>query len=126
MIKTILVIGGTAFEREVAITNALATSSEPDFKKSAVLLEGLADGKTTLLSDTNTIISRIASGCLCCGNNMIMRVYLNRLIQQNPHQLFLSLSTAEHLEQVKLFLTTPSYKKILELSTELNLNSINS
>jgi len=72
----------------------------------------------------NLIVVRIAAGCLCCSNNMIMRIYLNRLIQQKPQRLYLSLSTDTHLEQIKQFLTAPSYENILELTKVLNLNPI--
>lgn len=132
MINTILVLGGLASERETAIADYIARADTPvpSDKNSdkrmvfnAVLLEGLADGKNRLVADAHTTIVRIAIGCLCCGNNLIMRVNLNRLLHQRPNRLFLSLAlnvnNIAHLEQIKLFLTTPDYARILTLSDEI-------
>jgi hypothetical protein len=122
MIQTTLVLGKSAFDREQAIADELTLI--PSFQKTAILLEGLGSGKTLLEPKENVVIVRIAAGCLCCSNNMIMRIYLNRLIQQKPQQLYLSLSTGTHLEQIKQFLTAPDYKNVLELTKVLNLNPI--
>jgi len=124
MIPTTLVMGGVALDRELAIADALTGNAalNTPLIKSAILLEGFSDGKSTLNADDKTIIVRIAPGCVCCNNNMIMGIYLNRLIQQKPQQLFLSLSTVSHLEQIKQFLTAPGYVNILKLTNVLNLN----
>lgn len=119
MIKTILVVGSTAAQREEKIANTLAAC--PDLK-SAVLIEGLPDGKSALQSLEKTVVVRIAPGCICCSNNMIMRVHLNRLIQQKPDQLLISLSNNTHLQAIKTFLVAPDYKKVLELSIDIQLN----
>ena len=121
MIPTILVFGGSASEREQAIAQQLTSNVESI--KTAVILEGLADGKNHLQVDDNLIVTRIAAGCLWCTNNMIMRVYLNRLIQQKPRQLFLSLSSSDHLDQVVTLLSSGGYEKNLELANQLNLHS---
>jgi G3E family GTPase len=123
MISTTLVLGKSASEREQAIANEISTADLP-FRKTAVLLEGLASGKSPLESKNNVVVVRIAAGCLCCSSNMIMRIYLNRLIAQKPQQLFLSLSTATHLEQIQQFLSTPDYQQHLLLTKVLNLNAI--
>lgn len=124
MIPTVLVLGMSAFDREQAIVNELAANTVLNIphQRSAILLEGLSDGKSLLVMDDKTIVARIAAGCLCCSNNMIMRIHLNRLIQKKPQQLFLSLSTDTHLEQIKQFLAAPSYLNILKLAKVLNLN----
>jgi G3E family GTPase len=126
MIPTTLVMGKTAFDREQAIATELEANAtlNPPLLKSAVLLEGFSDGKTTLVADDKLTVVRISSGCVCCSNNMIMGTYLNRLIQQKPQQLFLSLSTASHLEQIKQFLAAGSYANILKLSKVIDLTSI--
>ena len=121
MIPTFLVFGGSASEREQSIAQQLTSNVESI--KTAVILEGLADGKNHLQVDDNLIVTRIAAGCLCCTNNMIMRVYLNRLIQQKPRQLFLSLSSSDHLDQVVTLLSSGGYEKNLELADQLNLHS---
>ena len=121
MIPTFLVFGGSASEREQAIAQQLTSNVESI--KTAVILEGLADGKNQLEANDNLIVTRIAAGCLCCTNNMIMRVYLNRLIQQKPRQLFLSLSSSDHLDQVVTLLSSGGYEKNLELADQLNLHS---
>jgi G3E family GTPase len=119
MISTWLVVGMSAFDREQAITKLLTNTAS---LKSAILIEGLSDGKSILESNDLVIVARIASGCLCCSNNMIMRIYLNRLIRQKPQQLILSLSTSSHLDQIEEFLAAPDYAKNLEVSGVVNLN----
>jgi len=120
MIPTTLVVGASTFEREQVIANRLAAL--PVTMKSAVILEGLADGKTLLVADEHVLIARIASGCLCCSNQMIMRVYLNRMIVQKPQQLLLSLSNSEHLDQIKLFFSSLEYEQLLTLVEVIDLN----
>ena len=120
MIPTTLVVGASTFEREQLIANRLAAL--PVTMKSAVILEGLADGKTLLVADEHVLIARIASGCLCCSNQMIMRVYLNRMIVQKPQQLLLSLSNSEHLDQIKLFFSSLEYEQLLTLVEVIDLN----
>ncbi|MET3106891.1 G3E family GTPase [Oxalobacteraceae bacterium GrIS 2.11] len=122
MIQTTLVLGSSAFEREQAIAAELAAIGQHD-GRSAVLLEGLGSGQLLIAEDPNTSVVRIAAGCLCCSNNMILRIYLNRLIRQKPQRLFLSLSTEPHLDQLKQYLSTADYQNILEVSKVLNLNS---
>ena len=127
MIQTYLVFGANGVEREKAIAQQLAKNSDSLAAsvaiKTAVILEGLADGKNHLVPDDNLIVVRIAAGCLCCTNNMIMRVYLNRLIQQKPQRLYLSLSSDEHLDQVIALLSSAGYEKNLELADQIDLNS---
>jgi hypothetical protein len=122
VIQTFLVTGATGTERENTIAQQLMLSTSVAIK-TAVLLEGLSDGNNHLVPSDNLIIARIAAGCLCCANNMIMRVYLNRLIQQKPQRLYLSLSSDEHLDKVKDLLSSAGYEKNLELAGQLNLNS---
>jgi len=122
VIPTTLVIGASATERERAIAKALADNPDFGLIKSAILLEGLADGRPVLVTQENCIVVRIAAGCLCCSNSMIMRTYLNRLIQQKPQQLFLSLSNHAHLDQIMDSISSGGYEKILEFRRLLDLN----
>ena len=121
MIATTLVVGANAAQREQAIAARVATT---DTSKSAVLLEGLADGSALLSASQQLLLVRIAAGCLCCSNDMILRVYLNRLIQQRPQQLFLSLSSSQHLPQLLEKLTSDVYAPKLNLMPVLNLDIV--
>jgi hypothetical protein len=125
MIPTTLVVGASSAEREQAIAHALAADQQSGTVRVGVLLEGLANGTAVLIPDEHLHVARIAAGCLCCSNNMIMRIYLNRLIQQKPHRLFLSLSNSAHLEQINAFLCSSGYEQILELTQVINLNLTN-
>lgn len=122
MIRTTLVIGASASAREWAIAQAMADDPNSALIKSAILLEGLADGTASLVTQENCIVIRIAAGCLCCSNNMIMRTYLNRLIQQRPQQLFLSLSNYAHLDRIKDAIGSGGYENVLEFSRLIDLN----
>ncbi len=121
MIPTTLVVGLGAHERELAIKNRMAILAEPLVQSPTwgILSEGFCHGNPVLSENENTLIFRIAAGCICCSNRLIMRIYLNRLIQQAPDHLFLSISTESHLEQIKQFLTTTAYRNTIELTPDL-------
>ena len=118
---TTLVVGGTHAAREAAIAAALQAGQH-----SAVILEGLPDGKsgsplgTALPPDD---IRRIAPGCLCCAGNLTMRVTLNRVLRHPPQRLFISLANSEHLQAIRAFLATPSYQPLLTLTADLHISS---
>jgi hypothetical protein len=65
-------------------------------------------------------IARIAPGCPCCTGNLTMRVTLNRLLRHSPAQLYISLASASHLDQVRAFLSMQSYRPLLQLTADLN------
>lgn len=121
MIPTTLVLGSTGTAREQAIAGRLQSNANGI---NAVLLEGLAHGDAFLSASPQLLVVRIAAGCLCCSNEMILRVYLNRLIHQKPQQLFLSLSTATHLPQLLEQLTSAAYAPKLKLMPVLNLDIV--
>jgi len=125
MIQTTLVVGLNAYEREKAIEEKMVMMVKAQTKvlKWGILLEGMCEGKVVLSEKENVLIFRVASGCICCSNKLIMRIYLNRLIQQFPDHLFLSISNPSHLEQIKQFLTTPEYEKRIELMPDMNLHA---
>ena len=116
---TTLVVGGTYAARE----NAIAASLRAD-QQSAVILEGLPDGKPGLPDsaiDPGTI-RRIAPGCLCCAGNLTMRVTLNRVLRHPPQRLFIGLADAGHLAEIRLFLGATPYQALLTLTDDLHVS----
>jgi hypothetical protein len=114
-----LVSGGSYVQREAAIAASLVNISNDE--TTAVILEGLPDGKNVLSDGISLRVHRIAPGCMCCIGNLAMRVTLNRIFRLSPGNLFISLSSAEHLEKVILFLQQPAYANLLELDQNLQL-----
>ena len=114
-----LVVGGCYAAREAAI----AASLQPG-QHSAAILEGLPDGKPGSALEQALgpdAIRRVAPGCLCCTGNLTMRVTLNRVLRYPPQRLFISLANADHLEQIRAFLGTPSYQPLLTLTADLQI-----
>jgi hypothetical protein len=135
--QTTLVIGADAGARETAIAAAVASpgtgcsgaGDDVATTTTAIILEGLPAGITILeaaqtaaaLAGAPLTVVRIAPGCLCCSGNMIMRVTLNRILRQAPANLFISLANANHLAQIRTFLTQPPYDDWLTLNAELGV-----
>lgn len=116
-----LVSGGSYAQREATIAASLLKFSTDE--TIAVVLEGLPDG-TNILSDTASLrLHRIAPGCMCCIGNLAMRVTLNRIFRHPPSHLFVSLASAEHLDEIELFLQQPAYSKVLQMSQNLRLTA---
>lgn len=129
MILTTLVTGSGAEKREAAIASAL----DPHCR-TAVILEGLPNGRTRLdevtapslnvvhtTNDRPSVdIARIAPGCLCCTGNITMKVTLNRLIRSRPERLYIGLATNTHLENIRAFLAGEPYNKLLTLTDNLD------
>lgn len=129
-VKTWLVTGPRAGARETAIAGLL----QPGVP-SAIILEGLSDGGSTLVFDDagsaagvstphdvqNVVpnVMRIAPGCLHCSGNLVLRVTLNRLLRHPPAQLYISLASAEHLEQLRTWLSSPPYNALLVLQPDI-------
>lgn len=119
MTLTTLVTGARAAAREAAIAAAIDTSLT-----TALILEGLPDGSTNLDAVANSPavhVARIAPGCLCCIGNLTMRVTLNRILRHPPARLYISLATAAHLEQIRLFLTQAPYDKLLTVTKDIQV-----
>jgi hypothetical protein len=115
---TTLVIGGRASARESAIAQALLPGSA-----SAVILEGLADGRSMLADHVSSPhVVRIAPGCLCCSGNMILRVTLNRILRHPPARLFISLANCEHVGQLRQWLSQTPYDGLLTLEEAIDLD----
>jgi hypothetical protein len=119
MTLTTLVIGASAAVREAAIAAAL-----PPGVPSAVILEGLPDGKSmSALPDAAALqqFIRIAPGCICCTGSLTMRVTLNRVLRQKPQRLFISLADARHLAEIRHFLCTSPYERLLMLTEDMRI-----
>lgn len=115
MTLTSLVRGGTARKREALILSQLSATQQ-----TAIILEGLPDGGSDVLTNHSLLsVVRIAPGCMCCTGNMIMRVHLNRILRSKPARLFISVANSEHIEQLRLFLTQAPYDTLLTLSDDL-------
>jgi hypothetical protein len=121
--RVTLVTGPRAAVRETAIAAALAAAPAhaPAAAQSAVILEGLADANSPLVSspETGLNVQRIAPGCLCCAGNLVLRVTLNRLLRRPPAQLFISLANAEHVDQLRSMLLQAPYGDLLDLAADL-------
>jgi G3E family GTPase len=117
MTLTTLVTGASSLIREEAIASAINP-----VLKTTILLEGFPQGTASLdefRQRPNINISYVAAGCLCCTGNLVMRVTLNRILRDPPQQLFIALTTADHRNQLKEFLTQPSYSSLLVLTEDL-------
>ena len=120
MTLTTLVVGATYAAREAAIAAALQAGQQ-----SAVILEGLPDGRPGAPLDqalSPEAIRRVAPGCLCCTGSLTMRVTLNRVLRHPPQRLFISLADAGHVNQIRAFLGTPAYQPLLTLTEDLHIS----
>ena len=122
-VPTWLVTGTRAGAREAAIAAHL-----PKEGASTIILEGLSDGSSALsfdptdgplVFDTVPQVLRIAPGCLHCSGNLILRVTLNRVLRRPPAQLYISLASAEHLEQLRSWLSEAPYGALLTLQDDI-------
>lgn len=121
MISTTLVTGASGAEREAAIAASLDRQMP-----TAVILEGLADGKCELPSGADAAllkVVRIAPGCICCTGSLTMRVTLNRILRHPPQRLFIGLADARHLPDIRKFLGAPPYDRLLTLTDDINMPS---
>lgn len=121
-VPTFLVTGPRAGAREAAIAAVL----RPDLP-TVVILEGLSDGGGALAVDDRPVdganplpqILRIAPGCLHCSGNLVLRVTLNRVLRRPPAQLYISLATATHLEELRSWLSEAPYGDLLRLQPDI-------
>lgn len=126
-VPTWLVTGPRAGARETAIARLLQKGVP-----SAIILEGLSDGGSALVFDDTAHapgvasseqlianVIRIAPGCLHCSGNLVLRVTLNRVLRRPPAQLYISLASAEHLEQLRSWLSSAPYDALLDLQSDI-------
>lgn len=117
MILATLVTGVSASAREAAIAALLDTQWS-----TALILEGLPDGTDSFVKFdhvANLQIKRIAPGCVCCIGNLTLRVTLNRILRNPPTRLYLSLAAADHIEEVRRFLTRAPYDALLTFTDDV-------
>ena len=119
-VATTLVTGASAGLREAAIAARLASAGAQVPMPTAILLEGLADGRSLLPASDTILIQRIAPGCLCCTGNLVLRVTLNRILRRPPERLYIGLATTEHLDQLRSWLSSAPYDQLLELTPDLS------
>lgn len=116
MTRITLVTGRQASIREAALAQLI-----DEHRKTALILEGLPTGTASFFEDRSNLMQvRIAPGCLCCTGNLVLRVTLNRLLRQVPDDIFISLANDTHLEQLRQFLSSPPYDKLLHLEPTLS------
>lgn len=122
-VPTWLVTGARPGAREAAIAAHL-----PKEGASTIILEGLSDGSSALsfdptdgpvAFDTVPQVLRIAPGCLHCSGNLILRVTLNRVLRRPPARLYISLASAEHLGQLRSWLSEAPYGALLKLQDDI-------
>ena len=118
MTRVSLVLGDSHAARERAIAAAANTDVS-----SVAIVEGLPSGEAVLddlPQDVRLDVFRVAPGCPCCSGNLTMRVTLNRALRKRPAHLYLSLSNAEHREQVLNFLREPQYQALLDIGDDID------
>jgi hypothetical protein len=109
-----LVTGASVSAREAAIAAVL-----PSGLPVALILEGLSDGRSPLVSSAMLDVHRVAPACLCCTGNLVLRVTLNRILRNRPGRLFIGVANRDHLDQLRSWLQQPPYDQLLELTPDL-------
>lgn len=124
-----LVTGNVAGAREAAIAAILidttAINSYCATSTAAIILEGMPDGSdpfATIASNLAPLsIARIAPGCPCCIGNLTMRVTLNRILRHPPQRLYISVAMHAHIDQLREFLMSTPYNKLLTLTKDIHV-----
>jgi hypothetical protein len=114
IVRTTLVVGTAIAAREAAIARRLRADVP-----TAVILDGIPDGGNALdaaAAHQKLLIARIAPGCLCCTGNLTMRVTLNRMLRQRPHELYIGVASSTHLASLREFLCDAPYDTMLQLA----------
>lgn len=113
-----LVTGVSASTREAAIAARVDRRCS-----TGLILEGLPDGIDPFAQIDHVAglqVKRIAPGCVCCIGNLTLRVTLNRILRSPPARLYLSLAAADHIEEVRRFLTRAPYDALLTLTDDIH------
>ncbi|SHH29255.1 hypothetical protein SAMN05428948_3705 [Massilia sp. CF038] len=111
-----IVTGPSVAAREAAIGAALVPG-----QRVALILEGLSDGRSPLVSSAMLNVHRVAPACLCCTGNLVLRVTLNRILRLHPDRLYIGVANPDHLDQLRSWLQQPPYDQLLELTPDLHL-----
>ncbi|WP_241673202.1 GTPase [Lacisediminimonas profundi] len=116
-IPAILVSGGSASARESCIAAAIYALPPG---RTAVLMEGIPDGKLHLAEGPDLTIARTAPGCLCCTGNLVMKITLNRLLRTRPSRIFIGVASRDHMASLREILSSPPYSALLSLEPDLS------
>ena len=108
------VTGATVAARDALVAAHLASG-----ERTAAILEGLPDGRNTLLPSSTLDLHRVTPACLCCTGNLVLRVTLNRILRARPDRLFIGVANLDHLDQLRSWLQNPPYDQLLELTPDL-------
>jgi G3E family GTPase len=114
MISATIVTGPTLAGREAAVAASLVPG-----QRTAVILEGLPDGRSLLDASDNLVLHRVAPACLCCTGNLVLRVTLNRILRLRPDRLLIGVASLDHLDQLRSWLHSSPYDQLLELTPDL-------
>jgi hypothetical protein len=74
-----------------------------------------SDTLETLATQAGYPLVRVAPACMCCTGNLTLRVHLNRILRRPPEVLVISIANDEHIDQLRAFLTSPTYASLLSL-----------
>ena len=116
-----LVYGGTGTSRQEAIAARMSTG-----KKTAAIIEGIPGTgalDSGLPSSNDLQLVHLAPGCPCCTGQLAMRVTLNRLLRQQPDEIYLSLANTEHLAGVINFLQEDQYRERLNIGEAVDCST---
>jgi len=119
-----LVAGGDTGWRAAAINALIARPTTPP-ASTAILLEGVHAGITDLQQihpRADLHIVTVAPGCPCCGDGLVMRVSLDRLLRGRPARLIVSLADHVHLPHLQTFLCSAPYADRLTLAPPVLCN----
>ncbi|WP_395822997.1 GTPase [Collimonas sp.] len=122
MTLTTLISGAQSNIREATIRAAIEAdiAAQGFLQTTALILEGLSDGKFESAMPPGLDIKRIAPGCFCCIGNLTLRVTLNRILRKAPNRLYISIADSAHLPQIRSFLSRAPYDTLLALTTDLS------
>lgn len=115
-VPTTVVTGARASDRENCIASAIAAGPA---SRIAVLIEGMPDGRTVLEEGPDLHVARVASGCLCCTGNLVMKVTLNRLLRLRPSRIYIGVANSAHLSSLRELLSSPQYATRIQLEDDL-------
>jgi hypothetical protein len=114
-VRASIVTGASAAAREALVAASLVPG-----QRSAAILEGIPDGRTTLLDASDKLMLHwVTPACLCCTGNLVLRVTLNRILRLRPDRLFIGVASVDHLDQLRSWLQNPPYDQLLELTPDL-------
>jgi hypothetical protein len=109
-----IVTGNSVGARDALVARALQPS-----QRTAAILEGIPDGKSTLDASDKLVLHRVTPACLCCTGNLVLRVTLNRILRTRPDRLYIGVANVDHLDQLRSWLRQPPYDQLLELTPDL-------